>query len=149
MRFVQSRETRQHKPQSTYKMLYFFRFFDQMLVTVERAQKSQYVVWCWEGSLFLSAICCKTQYVVFFLFLRGCNMGLTSLEVVKVYSGCPVPYIQEKLEESGYKVKLSMVADMLQIVYLEEELEWEKIEEELRKSVDGRLSGVSGGFLPA
>ncbi len=76
-------------------------------------------------------------------------MGLTSLDVVKVYRGCPISYIQEKLEESGYKVKLSMVADMLQIVYLEEELEWEKIEEELRKSVDGRLSGVSGGFLPA
>ena len=76
-------------------------------------------------------------------------MGLTSLEVVKVYSGCPVPYIQEKLEESGYKVKLSMVADMLQIVYLERELEWEKLEEETRQSVDGGFPGVSGVFLPA
>ena len=76
-------------------------------------------------------------------------MGLTSLEVVKVYSGCPVPYIQEKLEESGYKVKLSMVADMLQIVYLERELEWEKLEEETRQSVDGVFPGVSGVFLPA
>ena len=49
-------------------------------------------------------------------------------------------------EESGYKVKLSMVADMLQIVYLEEELEWEKIEEELRKALMGRLSGSLGFF---
>ena len=75
-------------------------------------------------------------------------MGLTSLEVVKVYRWLSVPYIQEKLEESGYKVKLSMVADMLQIVYLEEELEWEKIEEELRKAL---MEGFQGlwGFLPA
>lgn len=76
-------------------------------------------------------------------------MGLTSLDVVKVYSGCPVPYIQEKLEESGYKVKLSIVANMLQIVYLERELEWEKLEEEMGQIVDGKFPGVSGGLLPA
>ncbi len=76
-------------------------------------------------------------------------MGLTSLEVVKVYSGCSVSYIQEKLEESGYKVKLSIVANMLQIVYLEIELEWEKLEEEMRQSVDGKFPGLSEGLLPA
>lgn len=63
-------------------------------------------------------------------------MGLTSLDVVKVFRGCPVTYIQERLKESGYEVKLSMVADMLQVVYLELELE----EEGLTKSLDGLLS---------
>lgn len=76
-------------------------------------------------------------------------MGLTSLDVVKVYRGCPVPYIQEKLEESGYKVKLSMVADMLQIVYLEEELEWDKIEEGLKKISDKNSLDAFEGLLPA
>ena len=76
-------------------------------------------------------------------------MGLTSLDVVKVYCDFSVVYIQEKLEEYGYKVKLSMVANMLRIVYLEVELEWEKTEEGLSQSVDGGLLGVSGGFLHA
>ena len=91
--------------------------------------------------VYLNTICCKTQYVVFFPFLKGgSKMGLTILEVVEVYRCCPVPYIQERLEDYGYEVKLSMVADMLQIVYLELELE----EESLSKSLDGVLPYIGG-----
>lgn len=69
-------------------------------------------------------------------------MGLFALDVVRVYCNCPVLYIQEKLEESGYIVKLSMVADMLRFVYLETELEWEKNGEVLEQSVDGNRTSV-------
>ena len=37
---------------------------------------------------------------------------------------------------------------MLQIVYLEEELEWEKIEEELRKALMEGFQGLWGFLLP-
>ena len=76
-----------------------FRFFDQMLVTVERAQKNN--MWYGVGKdRFLRCICCKHN-ILYFSF-KGCNMGLTSLEVVKVYR-LSVPYIQEKLGRAVIK----------------------------------------------
>ncbi len=53
-------------------------------------------------------------------------MGLTSIDIVRVYRFCPIQDIQRYLKEEGYLVKLSIIADMLQIVFLEIELEEDK-----------------------
>lgn len=89
-------------------------------------------------------------------------MGLTCMDVVTVFRGCPVDYIQARLKDAGYLVRLSVVAEMLSIAYLEIELEGEKKVEGLADEqskevflpynggcVGGKRPRVDRGLLPA
>ena len=91
------------------------------------------------------------QYVVkhnmlcFFFFERWFKMGLTSLDIVRVYRFCSIQDIQRHLKEQGCLVRLSMIADMLQVVFLEIELDVDKDSKESDKEAEkGSGMGVEG-----
>ena len=50
-------------------------------------------------------------------------MCLLVLGIVKMFRGCSVPHIQQRLKENGYAFKLSVVAEVLKQVYLRIEYE--------------------------
>jgi len=62
-------------------------------------------------------------------------MGLTSLDIVRIYRLYTIQDIQEHLKEHGYLMKLSVIADMLRVVFLELEMEEVKAYKELLDSV--------------
>lgn len=84
----------------------------------------------------------ERQQVKDIILERGNRMGLTSLDIVRIYRLYPIQDIQASLKEHGYLMKLSVIADMLQVVFLELELEEDKAYKEL-------LDSAVNCFLPA